>query len=527
MKSNPTLGPEVEAWMLAHLVMGPGDLQGEPFQLDDDLRRFLWRAYELRWDPELETWRRAWNTACLSRPKGAAKSFLAAAIAAAELAGPVRFDVERDGHFYGRPVTSPGVVIAATELGQATVNTYDAACYMMSEGSAAREYKIDVGKTRCEMADGGFMRPVTARASSRDGGRESFVVFDETHLAYTPELRSMVATLRRNLTKRKIAEPWSMETTTAYRPGQGSIAEDTAALARAVAVGQVTDARLLYDHTEAQLDLMDLSDDGDLLRELRRAYGGRDWIDYGAIIRFLRDPNTDHADGTRYFLNRATTATDQWLSRVEWDLVRDTERNLESGAAVALGIDGSRTNDHTALVAAEIDSGKLWLLGHWAPPLDGGEWELPLDEVDAAVNDAFERYSVSRLYADPPYLQGLLVQWMERWGKKRVFSWPTDRDVPMAAALRRFRDAVRSGSDISHPDDPVLTDHILNARIYRKHARSLEDEERERVLIRKEHPKSKRKIDAAVAATLAFEARADTIAAGERPRGRRRAAAGF
>ena len=56
-----------------------------------------------------------------------------------------------------------------------------------------------------------------------------------------------------------------------------------------------------------------------------------------------------------------------------------------------------------------------------------------------------------------------------------------------------------------HDGDAVLTRHVLNAR--RRVGRS-------GVTISKEYPKSPKKIDAAMAAVLAYECRADAVTAG-------------
>jgi hypothetical protein len=57
----------------------------------------------------------------------------------------------------------------------------------------------------------------TASSSSKDGGKQTFVDFDESHLCFTPEFRRMYSTVRRNTRKRmKTAETWSLETTTMY-----------------------------------------------------------------------------------------------------------------------------------------------------------------------------------------------------------------------------------------------------------------------------------------------------------------------
>jgi phage terminase large subunit-like protein len=74
----------------------------------------------------------------------------------------------------------------------------------------------------------------------------------------------------------------------------------------------------------------------------------------------------------------------------------------------------------------------------------------------------------------------------------------------MAAALDRLRTDLMKG-DLWHSGDPVLMEHFRNAYVRNRGFHRL---------VRKEHPKSDRKIDSVIGATLAYEARADAIAAG-------------
>jgi phage terminase large subunit-like protein len=74
----------------------------------------------------------------------------------------------------------------------------------------------------------------------------------------------------------------------------------------------------------------------------------------------------------------------------------------------------------------------------------------------------------------------------------------------MAAALDRVRTDLINGV-AWHSGDPVFIEHFGNAYVRRKGGHRL---------VRKEHDQSNRKIDCVVGAALAYEARADAIAAG-------------
>src|SRR6185436_11374793 len=96
--------------------------------------------------------------------------------------------------------------------------------------------------------------------NARDGARTTFQVCDETHWWTLERLKRAHQTMLANVPKRKIADAWTLETTTAPEPGSGSIAEATMEYAQAVDSGFVKDERLFFFHRQA-------SDDHDLTNE--------------------------------------------------------------------------------------------------------------------------------------------------------------------------------------------------------------------------------------------------------------------
>src|SRR5690606_35544531 len=112
-EAPPTLGPWVCRWIERFLVHSQGDYLGQPFRLRPWQKAFIYRAYELLPDGS-----RRYDRALLGVGKGNGKTELAAALALAELAGPVVFDGwERPG-VPRRPVprTAPDIPIAAASF---------------------------------------------------------------------------------------------------------------------------------------------------------------------------------------------------------------------------------------------------------------------------------------------------------------------------------------------------------------------------------------------------------------------------
>lgn len=524
-----SLGWLALAWMEFFVVHGPGDVQGQSVQHGDEFSGFVVDCYGLS-----DAGRMLYDSAFFSRPKGCDKSGLGARLALFEALGPCRFDgFAEGGEVYedpwglgfryeyepgepmGRPVQTPYVRIMATEEGQ-TGNVYDTIHFNLTDEDAPLfgVPGVDAGLTRVLLPGGGEIMPSTASSASKDGGKETFVVFDESHLYNTPELRRMYNTVTRNLRKRKrLAQTWFLETTTMFAPGEESVAESTYELAEAIKEGRSRRSRLLYDHRWGECD--DLSDEEALRIAVDDAFGeAMAWNDLDAIIDEFYDPRKDPADSRRYFLNARTSASDSWLDFSEWEACSNSLAALYDGDLVALGFDGSKSDDATALVACRLEDGHLEVLGCWEKPAgpDGQHWRVDGAAVDAAVKAAFDRFEVAAFFADPPHWQDYVDSWTAEFGEQlqvkasqsHPIEWWTNRPRVMVDTLARFHDAVID-KVLSHCGDSLLTRHVLNAR--RRVGRS-------GLTIAKEHPKSTRKIDAAMAAVLAYEARSDCVAQG-------------
>ena len=522
-------------WIEQFCVHGPGDVQGTPVKLDDEFTAFIVDVYALD-----ESGRRLYDSAFLSRAKGRAKSELAGFIVLFEALGPARFSYwaeggetyERNGLLYtyskGEPVcvelTAPFIRCLATEEGQAG-NTYDNVHYNLSEGPLAEGLPRDAaGLTRIFLPGGGEIIPSTASNSAKDGGKETMVVFDETHLYNRPELKRMYQTVRRNLAKRKIAEPWSLETSTMYLPGEKSVAEETHELAKMIAEGKTKKQRLLFDHREADADV-DLTDEAQVRAALHETYGPfAEVMDIDRIIAEIYDPRNDPSDSRRYYFNQPTSARDAWLTAPEWNTCFD-KREVKSSDEITLGFDGSRkrargVTDATALIGCRVSDGYLFEIKVWEQPNGpaGEDWAVPVDDVDYEVTKAFEMYNVVGMFADPARWESYVAKWESSYGKQLkarasqsnpISWWMTgNRSYLVVRAVEQFYTAVVD-RELVHDGSRALTRHVLNAR--RRVGRS-------GITISKSTPESADKIDAAVAAVLAYQARLIALSKGEATR---------
>lgn len=500
-----SLGYEVIDQIEAFMCHGEGDLQGQSPTLDQEMADHIIECYRI--DPV--TGRRVYNEAVLSRPKGRAKSEIAAWVATVEGFLRCRFDGwDASGQPVARAVSSPLIKCLATEEGQAG-NTFKTIAFIAGEWGMDNHPDIFLGAggvRRYQSASalylpyGGEIRASTSGAASKDGGLESHVVADETHLYTLPELRQMYATVARNMGKRKDADPWLHQTSTAYRPGENSVFEETLTMWRK---GELP-VSVFVNHREAS-GKIDIYDTERTLRQLREVYGpAAEWIDLDRKVRDMRDPRVcrDEATAARYFLNRPMSTDDSWIPLSVYD--RQTQpRVVEPGEAIAIGFDGSLNDDSTVLRGCCMSDGYRFTLGIWEKPTGAIVWEVPRRDVLTVFREAMDDYDVVRAYCDPHEWRSDINALAEEYGD-RVVGYPTSVDTRMAESLDMLHTDLKNGVTF-HDGDKRVREHYGNAYVRRKGGR---------VLIRKETPNSNRKIDAVVGDALAYRARSDALLEG-------------
>jgi len=514
----PTLGPQVCDFIERNLVFGPGDLRGQPALLDDEKQALIYRFYELHPQDHPKAGRRRFKRCAVSLPKGTAKTELAAWIAACELhpEGPVRcVGWTKTGEPIGGPVNDPYIPLVAYTEEQSDELAYTALRVMLEEGPLKHDF--DIGLDRILRLKGdGIAQSLSGSPNARDGARTTFQHFDETHRFILPRLKDAFKTMQANLPKRKIADPWSLETTTAFEPGVGSVAEGAMEYAQAVVNGSIEDSTLFFFHRYAP-DSDDLQTAEGFRAAVIEASGpSAAWRDIDAIVALWKDPTSDRAYLERVYANRLVRGATQAFEVVQWKALERPDSPVRDGDAIALGFDGAMFHDSTGLVGTHLKTGYQWVVGAWERPASAQVWQVDTEDVDRVVQETFRRYQVVRMYADPPYWQSYLAQWAgTEWGHKRVLEWWTTRRRAMTYALNNFETAIK-GRQLSHAGDARLTRHIGNAR--RKDIPGERDEQGKSLwLIQKERPDSPHKIDLAMAAVLSWEARTDAIGEKQEP----------
>jgi hypothetical protein len=499
----PTLGYAVAELIQQACVIPDGDLVGEPFALTDEMLRFLLRFYRL--DPE--TGRFHYDRgAQLTRPQKWGKGPFVAAIICVEghPEGPVRFaGWDAAGEPVGRPWATPHIQVTAVSEDQ-TENVWRALLAMIQRGALASAI-WDTGLTRINLPGGGMIEPTTSAALSRLGQRITFAAQDETQ-AWLPTNggAKLADTQRRNIAG--MGGRW-LATGNAWDPREDSVSQKTA---------ESGEPGVLIDDVDPGPG--SIRNKAERRRMLRRVYGDSWWVDLeridGEIQALLARGEVAQAE--QFFLNRKRAGEDTAFEGATLEARADLEHVVDPEGLVVIGVDGARFADALAIVATEVATGFQWPLGIWERPAEAADdYEHPFAEVDGAMAEAFERFEVWRVYVDPQWIDHLMEAWQGRYGERRVMPWWTNRPRQACWAVRSFTDAI-TAADWSHDGDPDFVRHLRNAR--KRKQRVYDDEHRQMHTLSKDRPDSPRKIDAAMAAVLSWEARGDAIASGAKPR---------
>lgn len=523
--SRPSLGPLNCCWIEAHCVIPDRDDRGKPFRLYDEQLTFFDRHYELKPTAKIGQLAPAfvYRRSLLVRPQKWGKGPLTAAQVCAEGVGPVLFaGWAEGGEVYdcrdhgcgcgftyeyepgepmGRAWATPLIQITALSEEQ-TENIYGALRPMIEYGPLA-ELIPRTGEEFIRLPGGGRIDTVTSSAQSRLGQRVTFVPQDEVGLwNATNKMLKVADTQYRGLAG---MGGRAVLTTNGWDPAEASVAQ----LAYESPAADIyrdfvqAPANLSYGNKVERRKIHRIVY-GDSLK----SRGGH--IDLDSIEAEAADlAHRDIGQAERFFGNRIVYGAGSWLEGNAWD-ARAASRAVPPGTSIVLGFDGSDTDDWTG-IRAETGDGYQFTPTYgpdrrptiWNPAEFGGQ--VPRLEVAAAVEEIFARYSVVRMYADPPGWKTELDEWAERYGEKVVLRWETYRLNQMhAAAVRLHTDVVKADTGFAHDGNALVATHIRNAR---KLARP-----NLRYVLGK--PSQTQKIDLAICSILAHEAAGDVTAAG-------------
>lgn len=437
----------------------------------------------------------------------------AAALSMFEMLGPCRFDRWDDSSplgVEGKTMPMAWIQVVATSE-QQTKNTMRMVRAFAAKGSPlALKHGLTVGKTFLDSEAGDQLEQKASSSRSLEGGETSFTVCDELeHWVPSNGGPELMNTIEQNAAKTGAR---TIHTCNAWVPGESSAAEATFEDWVAQEEGLSRNKKkILYDARIAPPNAALVDDPPEhqvpLQQALEFVYEGCPWVDLEATKALIWSPRYTESRSIRFFLNRPNAADNAWVPLEEWTLLRDPNRVVrkrdgdEPGEEIVMFFDGSRSNDHTALVGCCMADGHIFKIGHWAPEKSSGL--VNVSKVDAAVRKAFGDYEVVAFWADVREWESFTrTTWPEDLGDDLIL--PAVRGQGMSASLiawdmrshaYQFAEAAETAYDeiqkqaFTHDGSADLGEHVSNCRV---------NEFKGRFSVKKESPKSPKKIDLAV-----------------------------
>jgi len=381
------------------------------------------------------------------------------------------------------------VVVAAAEKEQARIIFGEAK--RMVESSELSEMCTVYRDAIFVPSTGSVMKVLSAEAYSKEGLNVSRAVLDEAHAHKNRELFDVLSLSMGN--RGKMAQ--MLAVTTAGQKtdmtGQDSIAYSLFQYGKRVASGEVKDPTFFMSWWAAP----DEADHRDP-EVWRVANPGYDDLvspdDFASAV--LRTPEPEFRTKR---LNQWVSSMNAWLPNGAWQPLGE-ERELRPDEEIIIGFDGSFNGDCTSLVGCTIpkDDEKpyLFMIHTWEKqPEDTDDWRVNTQEVEDKIIQFCSTHTVKEIACDPYRWQRSMDAMLEMG--LPVIEFPSTSPSRMVSACQKFYTSVTEQTMI-HDGNPLLERHLTNSvvKIDRLGPR-----------IVKEHRGSPRKIDAAVAAVIAFD----------------------
>lgn len=215
-----------------------------------------------------------------------------------------------------------------------------------------------------------------------------------------------------------------------------------------------------------------------------------DFLHRDALAALL-PPKTREATFRRARLCQfATDSSSSFLPAGVWAGLA-TGETIADGADVVIALDGSFSNDATALLVSTVSAQPHFdVVDLWEPPPGDESYRIPIAEVEQAIREACRRWQVVEIIADP-FRWTRTLQALEAEGLP-VVEFPHSPARLTAATSDLYRAAI--DGELSHSGDPRLARHIDAAQV-------IEDARGAR--LSKERRASTRRIDLAACAVMA------------------------
>jgi phage terminase large subunit-like protein len=341
-------------------------------------------------------------------------------------------------------------------------------------------------------SSGSVYRVLSAEAFTKEGLSPTMVIFDELHAQPTRELFDVMQLAQG--ARGSLATMFCITTAgqKSDSTGQDSIAYSLYNYGKRVSTGEIEDPSFFMAWWEAaaEADHRDV----ETWRGSNPGYGDLNSADDFAST-VLRTPEAEFRTKR---CNQWVSSNMTWLPTGSWDGLA-TERGITEETELIIGFDGSFSGDTTVLIGCTIEKDEtpphLFLIKAWEKqPTDDNDWRVNITEVEDTIIDFCQKHPRVREIACDPYRWQRSMAILEEMGLP-IVEFPSTSAARMVKATATFFDAVMD-SKLTHSGDPLLARHLDNAVLKI-------DSIGPRIV--KENRNSNRRIDAAVAALIAYD----------------------
>jgi phage terminase large subunit-like protein len=381
------------------------------------------------------------------------------------------------------------VVVAAAEKEQARIIFGEAK--RMVESSELSELCTLYRDAIYVPSTNSVMKVLSAEAYSKEGLNVSRAIVDEIHAHKNRELFDVLSLSMGN--RGKLAQLLAVTTAGQKQDmtGQDSIAYSLYQYGKRVSTGEIDDPTFFMSWWEAEPE-------ADHRLETTWESANPGYNDLVSADDFASAVNrTPEPEFRTKRLNQWVSSLNAWLPTGKWEQL-DSDTELDPDQPVIVGFDGSFSGDCTALayctIPKEDELPHVGLIRVWEKqPEDTDDWRVSTSEVEDEIIQFCQKYNVKEIACDPFRWQRTMEA-MQDLGLP-VVEYNSSSPSRMVPACSKLYQAVTE-SQLTHDGNPTLARHLSNTviKIDRLGPR-----------IVKEHRGSPRKIDAAVAAVIAFD----------------------
>jgi phage terminase large subunit-like protein len=336
-------------------------------------------------------------------------------------------------------------------------------------------------------------RVLSAEAFSKEGLNPHFVLFDELHAQPNRELFDVMSLAMG--ARGKLASLVAITTAGVKldSTGRDSIAYSLYNYGKRVASGEVDDPTFFLSWWEAAEDM-------DYRSEETWAIANPGFGDLTSVEDFRSAVRrTPESEFRTKRCNQWVSSAIAWLPSGAWDACAG-EFHVKPDDEIVLGFDGSFSGDASVIVGATIpqtedEPVRVFMVKAWEKTEDDDDdWRVDIADVEETIIKFCQEHPNVKEIACDPFRWQRSMQVLENLGLP-VVEWPSTSPRRMVPACAKFYDAVVE-KRIIHDGDALLARHLDNAV-------TKIDALGPRIV--KEKRDSPRKIDAAVAAVLAFD----------------------